>query len=35
MGDIKTQLDIEADFSSKTAKEKIEKNGGKLLIKKV
>ena len=35
MGDIKTQLDIEADFSSKVAKEKIEKNGGKLLIKKV
>tara|TARA_B100000700_G_scaffold241825_1_gene269265 strand:+ start:4534 stop:4989 length:456 start_codon:yes stop_codon:yes gene_type:complete len=35
MGDIKTQLDIEADFSSKTAKEKIEKNGGKVIIKKV
>ena len=35
MGDITTQLDIEADFSSKVAKEKIEKNGGKLLIKKV
>ena len=35
MGDIKAQLDIEADFSSKTAKEKIEKSGGKLLIKKV
>ena len=35
MGDIKTQLDIEADFSSKTAKEKIEKNGGKIIIKKV
>jgi len=35
MGDITTQLDIEADFSSKAAKEKIEKNGGKLLIKKV
>ena len=35
MGAINTQLDIEADFSSKTAKEKIEKSGGKLLIKKI
>ena len=33
-GDIKAQLDIEADFSSKAAKEKIEKSGGKLSIKK-
>ncbi len=33
-GDIKAQLDIEADFSSKVAKEKIEKSGGKLSIKK-
>ena len=35
MGEIKDQIDIEADFSSKTAKEKIEKSGGKLSIKKV
>ena len=35
MGEIKSQLEIEADFSSKSAKEKIEKNGGKLLIKKI
>tara|TARA_Y100001970_G_scaffold288674_1_gene416663 strand:- start:1900 stop:2358 length:459 start_codon:yes stop_codon:yes gene_type:complete len=35
MGEIKTQINIEADFSSNTAKEKIEKSGGKLLIKKV
>ena len=34
-GDIKAQLNVEADFSSKTAKEKIEKSGGKLSIKKV
>ena len=33
-GDIKSQCDIEADFSSQSAKEKIEKIGGKLLIKK-
>ena len=35
MGDLNAQLDIEADFSSKSAKEKIEKSGGKLSIKKV
>jgi len=35
MGDINVQLDIEADFFSKTAREKIEKSGGKLSIKKV
>ena len=35
MGEIKAQLDIETDFSSKTAKEKIEKCGGKLSIKKI
>ena len=35
IGDIKTKLDIEADFSSKNAKDKIEKIGGKLSIKKV
>ena len=35
MGEIKAKLDIEADFSSKTAKEKIEKIGGKLSIKKI
>ena len=35
MGEIKTPLDIEADFISKSAKEKIEKIGGKLSIKKV
>ena len=33
-GNITTKLDVEADFSSKTAKDKIEKIGGKLLIKK-
>tara|TARA_B100001540_G_C15666451_1_gene578005 strand:- start:37 stop:495 length:459 start_codon:yes stop_codon:yes gene_type:complete len=33
MGDINVQLDIEADFSSKNAKEKIEKSGGKLFLK--
>ena len=33
MGDINVQLDIEADFSSKIAKEKIEKSGGKLFLK--
>tara|TARA_B100000965_G_scaffold152220_1_gene126545 strand:- start:474 stop:929 length:456 start_codon:yes stop_codon:yes gene_type:complete len=35
IGNIKTKLDIEADFSSKNAKDKIEKIGGKLSIKKV
>ena len=35
MGEIKAQLDIETDFSSKIAKEKIEKCGGKLSIKKI
>ena len=35
MGEIKDKLDIEADFSSKSAKEKIEINGGKISIKKV
>ena len=34
-GDINIKLDIEADFSSKSAREKIEKMGGKLSIKKV
>ena len=33
-GSITTKLDIEADFSSKSAKDKIEKIGGTLLIKK-
>ena len=33
-GNITTKLDVEADFSSKSAKDKIEKIGGKLLIKK-
>ena len=33
-GNITTKLDIEADFSSKSAKDKIEKIGGTLLIKK-
>jgi large subunit ribosomal protein L15 len=33
-GNITTKLDVEADFSSKSAKAKIEKIGGKLLIKK-
>ncbi len=35
MGKISSQLDIEVDFSSKSAKEKIEKSGGKILIKKI
>jgi len=34
MGNINIQLDIEVDFASKGAKEKIEKSGGKLFIKK-
>ena len=34
-GNIAIKLDIEADYSSKSAKEKIEKAGGKLLIKKI
>ena len=34
LGNITTKLDIEADFSSKSAKDKIEKIGGKLSIKK-
>ena len=33
-GDINIKLDIEADFSSKSARDKIEKMGGKLSIKK-
>ena len=33
-GDIKVKLEIEADFSSKTAKDKIEKAGGNLTLKK-
>ena len=33
-GNITTKLDVEADFSSKSAKDKSEKIGGKLLIKK-
>ena len=33
-GNITSKLDIEADFSSKSAKDKIEKIGGTLLIKK-
>ena len=33
-GNITTKLDIEADFSSKSAKDKIEKIGGKLILKK-
>ena len=33
-GNITTKLDVEADFSSKSAKDKIEKIGGKLIIKK-
>ena len=33
-GNITTKLDIEADFTSKSAKDKIEKNGGKLILKK-
>ena len=32
-GEIKVKLNIEADFASKTAKEKIEKIGGKLTLK--
>tara|TARA_Y100000768_G_C23914537_1_gene651695 strand:- start:126 stop:581 length:456 start_codon:yes stop_codon:yes gene_type:complete len=34
-GNINCKLDIEADFISKSAKEKIEKLGGKILIRKV
>ena len=34
MGEIKTPIDIETNFLSKSAKEKIEKSGGKLSIKK-
>ena len=34
-GDIKVKLDIEADFSSKSAKEKIEKVGGKITTKQI
>jgi len=34
-GDITTKLNIEADFSSKSAREKIEKIGGTISIKKV
>ena len=34
-GNISTKFNIEADFSSKSAKEKIEKIGGKLSIKKM
>jgi len=34
-GNINSKLDIEADFSSKSAREKIEKSGGKISIKKV
>ena len=33
-GDINIKLDIEADFSSKSARDKIEKMGGKISIKK-
>ena len=32
-GDIKTQLNIVSDFSSKSAKNKIEKAGGSIIIK--
>ena len=32
-GDIKSKIDIEADYSSKTAKEKIEKVGGQITVK--
>ena len=35
MGEIKTPIDVEANFLSKSAKEKIEKSGGKILIKKI
>jgi len=34
-GDIKVKLNIEADYSSKSAKEKIEQAGGKITIKKL
>ena len=34
MGEIKTPIDIETNFLSKSAKEKIEKSGGKISIKK-
>ena len=33
-GNFKSKIDIEADYSSKTAKEKIEKVGGKITVKK-
>ena len=32
-GDFKSKIDIEADYSSKTAKEKIEKVGGQITVK--
>ena len=32
-GDIKSKIDIEADYSSKSAKEKIEKAGGQITVK--
>ena len=32
-GNFKTKIDIEADYSSKTAKEKIEKAGGQITVK--
>ena len=32
-GEIKTKIDIEADYASKIAKEKIEKVGGKIILK--
>ena len=32
-GDIKSKIDIEADYSSKSAKEKIEKVGGQITVK--
>ena len=32
-GDIKSKIDIEVDYSSKTAKEKIEKAGGQITVK--
>ena len=34
-GDINTKLEVEADFSSKSAIEKIEKMGGKISLKKI
>tara|TARA_B100000482_G_C12412293_1_gene221644 strand:+ start:127 stop:582 length:456 start_codon:yes stop_codon:yes gene_type:complete len=34
MGEIKTPIDVETNFLSKSAKEKIEKSGGKISIKK-